>query len=498
MKRIVEHKKQINAERYLSASRLLFIICFSALLIGSVAILWAPHQVLSTNGGNAISSELQVVETKDTSANSVQIDYLDQNGVLTIASDLHYARTVKYYDEFQQLIAEEFYNNSCELTLLPKGYAIIRYEYDDEGRTTLERYCGVYGELRNTSAGYAMKDISYSEDGKSVVEMYFSSELLPVQSTDGCYGVKRVYNDQRQNIVTECLDADGIRTDCRRGYSIERREFDSLGRLEIVRYFDKENRPTAIETGEYAVQYQYAEGVRIRSYLDEWGHPTSNLLGYAIVQQSFRANGSLYKQLYFDTDGSPVELAKGRYGILYYKGASFYLNQHGIPTVSLSDIPRLFPISIVLAGCVLCIIAIVIPQKWLLIYIVLYLCFIAEETLFRVQMNSQEMLPFLSSLKMLFSDQSARVQAISNIWLFIPLGAGAARMKKNSVLFLVLLPVFVESLQWGLKLGYFEFDDIFLNVAGGIVGYELVQTCFRCKNVVGFQGNKKINRIEEE
>lgn len=498
MKRIVEYKKQINMKKYLLAARLLFIICFLALLICSVAILWTPHQVLSTNEGTAISSKLQVIEMKDTSANSIQIDYLDYNGLLTIASDLHYARTVKYYDELQRLTAEEFYDNSSKLTLLPKGYAVIRYEYDDDGRTTSERYYGVYGELRNITAGYAMKDISYAEDGKTVIEMYFSSELLPVQSTDGCYGVKRVYNDQRQNILMECLDADGSRTNCRRGYSVERREFDSLGRLEKVQYYDKENHPTPIETGEYAVQYQYAEGVQIRSYLNEWGQVASNSLGYATVQQSFRTDGSLYKQLYFDLDGSPVEIVKGRYGILYYKGANFYLNRYGIPTVSLLDIPRLFPISIVLFGCALCIIAIVMPQKWLPFYLVMYLCFIAEETLFRVQMNSQEMLPFFSSLRMLFFDQTARVQAISNIWLFIPFGAGAARMKKNGVLYLALLPVFVESLQWGLKLGYFEFDDIILNAVGGIIGYKIVQTCFFCKNVADLQGNKKINRSEEE
>ena len=253
------------------AIRFFEIVLFCAFVIYSLMLFRETSLSHESKQTGSPSVELQVSVTENILARIFQTDYLDGNGKLAIASDLHYARTIKYYDEWKQLIAEEFYNDNGELILVPKGYAIIKYEYDNEGRKVSERYFGEDRSPCNISAGYAMKSVSYGEDNKIAVERFFSSELLPVQSSDGCFGLKRVYNDQQQNIMVEFLDSDGLPANCRRGYAIESRTFDSLGRLAEVRYYDKDNHPTAIETGEYGIRYQYEDGIRIMSYLDAQG-----------------------------------------------------------------------------------------------------------------------------------------------------------------------------------------------------------------------------------
>lgn len=83
-------------------------------------------------------------------------------------------------------------------------------------------------------------------------------------------------------------------------------------------------------------------------------------------------------------------------------------------------------------------------------------------------------------------------QIMGNIVLFIPMGVLVSECKKTSLRSILIIGSFVsistEFLQLFLRLGLFEFDDIFNNLLGMLCGYGL----FKLANHIKFK------RINEE
>ena len=65
------------------------------------------------------------------------------------------------------------------------------------------------------------------------------------------------------------------------------------------------------------------------------------------------------------------------------------------------------------------------------------------------------------------------MEILNNIWLFIPLGALLGRLypRDRFIFFMpTLISVMIEFTQYMFDIGYCEFDDVFSNTVGGLIG----------------------------
>ena len=92
--------------------------------------------------------------------------------------------------------------------------------------------------------------------------------------------------------------------------------------------------------------------------------------------------------------------------------------------------------------------------------------------LYRVEGDPKSRLELFWSYKLFFSSSSTRINIINNIWLFIPLGTILFQLsqKRRVAIVAVLLSAGIELLQYVTGLGLAEFDDVFSNGLGGMMG----------------------------
>lgn len=72
----------------------------------------------------ASSKELKQKKTKD--GNILRVDYVDENGTVTYASDKHYATVVKTLDENGNVVQEFYYDEQGTPTLQKSGCCVFR------------------------------------------------------------------------------------------------------------------------------------------------------------------------------------------------------------------------------------------------------------------------------------------------------------------------------------------------------------------------------------
>ena len=99
--------------------------------------------------------------------------------------------------------------------------------------------------------------------------------------------------------------------------------------------------------------------------------------------------------------------------------------------------------------------------------------FIFYETLmFRETGDMRTNLVLFSYAPTFFTNWRIRVDAINNVWLFVPFGTGlyAILRKKRVWIFALLLSIMIEATQYFTGLGIAELDDLFGNTLGGVIG----------------------------
>ena len=71
-----------------------------------------------------------------------------------------------------------------------------------------------------------------------------------------------------------------------------------------------------------------------------------------------------------------------------------------------------------------------------------------------------------------FTNWRIRVDAINNVWLFVPFGTGlyAIFCLLRVWFFALLLSIIIEVTQYFTGLGIAELDDLFGNTLGGVIG----------------------------
>lgn len=115
----------------------------------------------------------------------------------------------------------------------------------------------------------------------------------------------------------------------------------------------------------------------------------------------------------------------------------------------------------------------ILPYNMSIALTILYVFFILYETLmFRESGDARYNLVLFSYADTFFQSRTIRVEVINNVWLFIPFGIGMYRIYQRKSIFAsaFIFSILIETTQYITGLGVAEFNDVFENTMGGILG----------------------------
>ncbi len=396
----------------LTKEALIKILCiFAALFFVSGFIMTLPV------GSNSFEPQIKsssLTENTVEDGNIKRTEYLDSDGNITYASDKHYAVLITTLDEGRRL--DEYFDAEGNPTIQTSGHYALLREYNDAGKIWRQTYLGTDGQPIINKSGYSIFHRYYYEDGpfegKIENDFYFDTQENPIKLSLGQYGVHKEYDEEGRNSVLTYLDADG--------------------------------------------------------------QPMLTNKGYSTVIRTFDENNKIRTERYYDLDGNPVSLAKGQYGILRENGVVTYLDEDGNEFFVLSSYLLANSVSVIILGCAVVLISMLGGKKVNFALLAVYLVFIFYMTLmYRESGASKAKLELFWSYRQFFTSKSIRQEILNNVWLFIPLGAIIARLKKKAryLVLPILLSVIIEVVQYMTGFGLAEFDDVISNTLGALIGW---------------------------
>lgn len=340
---------------------------------------------------------------------------------------------------------------------------------------------------KHPSVLYATMIQIRDQDGNPVKEYYLDAEGAPVERSGGYYGVKRIYQD---GLCTEYsfVDKDGVVINISSGYATVKQFYTKQNQLMEILYFDSEEHPVALESGQYGERREYDESGRnyITTYLDANGSSMEIISGYSTIYREYSADGKMIYEWYLELDGSKADLGGGRCGTRYvYEDGEYVrsvpVDADGKEIIHPFRLNQFLPKNPWIVG--ISAIALVLSTPFFkgkakIGLLGLYVWFILYMTLFIRERGDQKLnLELFWSYRQIFEFNEIGLQALYNICLFIPLGALLCSLQRKPkwLLLAVGLSVFVESIQYFFGLGLCELDDIIGNSFGAWLGWG----CFR-------------------
>lgn len=441
---------------------------FLFILASILALL--PSTSTDHNSG-ATASELQVQESVDGAVTTTS--YVDSDGAVTDAIDIGYATVQRTRDAENRVKEERYFDAKGHPVKRYSSYYGIAYEYG-EGRVKLT-FLDAEGAAAPCAGGYAVTLRTLDAEGRAQDDFYYDLDQVPAECTGGYYGLHREYDAEGRNSSITYLGQDGQAVCIKAGYATRTYERDADGSVVAEYYFDPQGHPIPSSLGEYGQQYERDEDGRVRqiTYVDANGDPMSTTAGYTMLKRTYYRDGTAEADLYFDADGQPIALAKGQYGVRHNGNVNLLLDKNGHVMLCVDNLLNGFPVMVVVIGCIVCALQLYLPRKMSMVLTIAYVVFIFYETLmFRETGEMRTNLVLFSYADRFWKEPSIRAGVVNNVWLFIPLGTGLYRVfrKKWVLVIPFLLSVAIEMTQYVTGLGIAEFDDVFGNTLGGLLG----------------------------
>lgn len=444
------------------------------------------------------SSQLQKTTVRD--GETERTDYFNANGEVTVAADVGYATAVSFYGEKTKL--EKYYDGTGEPIRRSSGYYAVLREYDDSGNNIRNTYLDRQGVPVVTLSGYAIEEREYNIKGQVVSKKYYDAEGHPAQSISFEFGQINEYNEDGRICRTIYHDASGNPVKTKNGYAIVSYNYYTSegpenGKVESEFYFDEEGNPINLSLGEYGIHKEYDDLGRnnILTYLDADGNPTVTNKGYTTVVRTFQANNYVATEQYLDIYGKPFSLSEGQYGVETINGQTVYLDENGNEQFNIKNYLYNQPRLIIVVATVVVLLTVVFNRNWNIVFAMGYIIVIAYLTImFRETDGAMLKLePFWSYRRMLTNGE-IRADILKNIWLFIPLGAILYRIFPHARILLVSvgLSILIEAIQYFAGIGFCELDDVISNGLGGAIGYGMGS---QAKNIRDLFLNEKHKRI---
>lgn len=428
-----------------------------------------------------ISTELSVEKKVDNK--SIVYTYMNALGENIFAIDKGYAIREQFKNINGQIIRENYYDADGNPVKLYDSYYGLSYEYKDHEQ--IIQYLDSKGNVIQLSAGYSTIIRSLDDTGRAIDDFYYDMHMKPV-SYLGTYGFHRDYDEQGKNSKITYLDKNGEPVISSLGYAAKEYQYDDEGNVVGEFYFDTQGNPAKSSLGEYGQLYERNVQNYISQivYLNAEKNPAPTNAGYTILRRTYYRDGTVDTDKYFDSNGNPIALSKGQYGIKHSGKITLLLNKNGYTKICVDNILNGFPFMVIVFGCVICLCMLFLPEKMSVFLTLIYVLFILYETLMFREVGEARinLVPFSYAGKF-FKEQTIRIGVINNIWLFVPLGTGVYRRFRNKWVLLVpfFMSVAIETTQYITGLGIAEFDDVFGNTLGGWIGILLVKTMISYK-----------------
>lgn len=452
-------------------SKRLWKLIFAVFLAVSVLALIRPEGKKESAAASAdLKQEIRKEENQEWRT------YVDDAGVVTVASDKGYATLHRVKDANGKVMLERFLDAAGEPVSGSGQYHAIQYTRS-EGELWIS-YLDTRMEPVMTSSGYSRIHRTLTPEGKAERDAYYDDQGLPTMCNGGYYGYRRSYDSQGRIQGLTYLDAGGDPMAIKAGYVQEFRVLDEAGAIAERHYQDAAGKPMAAGLGQFGERYLRDDTGRIVeiTYLDAQGNPAPVREGYTILRRSYTSGGKLYEEKYYDAAGNPVALAKGQYGIRHTGGTPLQLGKSGTLMLSVDNLLAGYPLLVVMVGLLLCVLLCFLPKKLRALLLGAYVLFIFYETLmFRETGNLRiDPIPF-SYVRQFWKSYAVRSEVINNVWLFVPLGAGLYTFcsRKRILWIPFLLTVGIELTQYLTGLGFAQADDILGNTFGGVLGFLL-------------------------
>jgi hypothetical protein len=208
---------------------------------------WNGNPASSANVKSGYSS---VTYERDDRGNTLLESYLDQDGDPIVAAS-GYAAVRKEYNEQNKVTKTEYLGTDGNPVAIKNGTAVVLNTYDDKGNMLTESYQDVDGDTH-----------AITSDPKAKPDKYYSYTEI-----------RKTYNDQNKLTEQAYYDADGDRAKCAQQYSIQRYEYDKLGRQTLTSWFNVNEEPYVNDKGYASMASNYAEdGTQTDTYYDAEGN----------------------------------------------------------------------------------------------------------------------------------------------------------------------------------------------------------------------------------
>ncbi len=316
------------------------MVLFAVFLVLS-SLYISPKAKESVTPAYSLSGQLTSRLLKD--GNTERIDFIDNNGRIAMDPVLGYATVVITKTNYGRL--ESYYDVHGEPVIRSSGYAAIRYEYDNHGAVICIGYLGKDGEPVTIRNGYATEKREYNDKGQMTRVRYYDIYGRPACFTYLGYGKILEYDENGYPYRTIYTDESGKPMMTREGYAIIIRKYylsdgPENGRVESETYYDTNGDPVSLRTGEYGLHREYDEAGRaaLLTYLDADGRPMIISKGYATVRRTFFFNDQIASERYYDQNGAPCRLPEGQYGFMWRDGKQVYLDENGNEQRSLRNL----------------------------------------------------------------------------------------------------------------------------------------------------------------
>lgn len=427
--------------------------------------------------GSPPPSTLATIQTTTTDSFGREItSFVDKDGKITVATDKGYA-THRQTKEDGKVVLEEYLDESGEPVMLTAGYSAIERGYSN-GLNTEIIYLGQAGQPVVTNNGYSSIHRTFNDLRLADTDTYWIGDQQ-VTRKQGYASLQRIYGtgaDAKRIVRQEYRGLDGELIINTSGYAYMTRTYNAAGKISTELYFGTNNEPAILSLGQCGYTRTYDEEGRIiqTTYLGPDQTPITTKNGYATIKNQY--DGDEVKHLYYDQAGEPVTGTHGEYGYTTAAdGKKILLNSSGEPLQRLDIFLNSNPVAVLILGAMFTILALVVPGKARLAFLLFYLGFVYMMTLaWRENIDAVKDELFWS-YRQFFSSASLRQEIANNMFLFVPLGVVLSRMLgKNrtwlAVLICLALSVVIELIQLRLLRGTFEFDDMISNGIGGLIG----------------------------
>lgn len=259
----------------------------------------------------------------------------NSDDVLVLRKDKGYAIAKYDYDEFGRCISEKYYGtneaddtentegtedtkdteNTEDKLIISTEYqcAGFLYDYDEAGHEKSIEYIGTDGEpFIRGDRGFAFVKYEYNDRGLRISSRYYDVDgETPVISTNyHCAGYNYQYDD-RGNESESCYIGPDGKPMFQRDYGNvwNFKKYDDVGNLIAETYYDDQNKPAVWrERGYASFEYSLENGnIRETRYYD-----TNHKLtirkdkGYAVEKREYDDAGRCISKLYYDTDGQLI------------------------------------------------------------------------------------------------------------------------------------------------------------------------------------------------